>query len=110
MEASLSRERQVNDALENIRDQIALELKNAWLLLKEAEEQISVTRQAVVQAEENYRISSERYREQVATATDVIDAQTLLTRANSDATLALSNYQTQLARLKRAMGLNYDEE
>lgn len=110
VEASLSRERQVNDALENIRDQIALELKNAWLLLKEAEEQISVTRQAVVQAEENYRISSERYREQVATATDVIDAQTLLTRANSDATLALSNYQTQLARLKRAMGLNYDEE
>jgi len=110
VDASLSKERQVNDALENIRDSIALDLKNAWLLLKEAEQQISVTRQAVAQAEENYRITSERYREQVSTATDVIDAQTLLTRANSDSTQALSDYQIQLARLKRAMGLNYDEE
>jgi len=110
VEASLGRERQVNDALENIRDAIALELKNAWLLLKEGEKQISVTRQAVVQAEENYRITTERYREQVATATDVIDAQTLLTRANSDHTQALSDYQVSMARLKRAMGLNYDQE
>jgi outer membrane protein len=110
VEASLGRERQVNDALENIRDAIALELKNAWLLLKEGEKQISVTQQAVVQAEENYRITAERYREQVATATDVIDAQTLLTRANSDHTQALSDYQVSLARLKRAMGLPYDQE
>jgi len=110
VDASLGRERQANDALENIRDSISLELKNAWLLLKEAEKQISVTRKAVIQAEENYRITTERYREQVATATDVIDAQTLLARADSDSTQALSDYQVQLARLKRAMGLKYDEE
>ncbi len=110
VDASLSKERQVNDALANVKDQISLDLKNAWLLLKEAEKQIQVTRKAVVQAEENFRINTERYREQVSTATDVIDAQTLLTRANSDYTQALSDYQIQLARLKRAMGLRYDQE
>ncbi|SEM22246.1 Outer membrane protein TolC [Syntrophus gentianae] len=110
VDASLSRERQANDALVNVRDSISLELKNAWLLLKEAEKQIAVSRTAVVQAEENYRINTERYREQVSTATDVIDAQTLLTKANSDHTQALSDYQISLARLKRAMGLEYDQD
>lgn len=110
VDASLGRERQVNDALDNIRDSISLEVKNAWLLLREAEKQIFVTRKAVLQAEENYRITVERYREQVATATDVIDAQTLLTRANSDSTQALSAHQVQLASLKRAMGLDYEAE
>ncbi|OPY07485.1 MAG: Outer membrane protein OprM precursor [Syntrophus sp. PtaB.Bin001] len=110
VDASLSKERQANDALVNIKDQIALDLKNAWLLLKEAEKQIQVTRKAVVQAEENFRINVERYREQVSTATDVIDAQTLLTKANTDHTQSLSDYQIQLARLKRAMGLRYDQE
>jgi outer membrane protein TolC len=110
VDASLSRERQASDALENVRDAVSLELKNAWLFLKEAEQQISVTRKAVVQAEENYRITTERYREQVSTATDVIDAQALLTRANSDHTRALSDYLISLAGLKRAMGAAYDEE
>jgi len=110
VDAGLGRERQANDALENSRDAVSLEMKNAWLLLKEAEKQISVTRKAVIQAEENYRITTERYREQVSTATAVIDAQALLTRANSDHTRALSDYMISLAGLKRAMGAAYDEE
>ena len=39
-----------------------------------------MTQTAVTQGQENMRLNEERYKEQVGTATDVIDAETLLTR------------------------------
>jgi outer membrane protein len=104
VDASRSRENQVAYALDNVKDQIRLEVKNAWLTLHEAEKQLAVTQKAIEQAEENYRISRERYREQVGTSTDVLDAQTLLARAKSDYFNALSDYNISMARLERAMG------
>jgi outer membrane protein len=104
VEAGLSRESQAADVLTNIRDQITLEVKNAFLLLHEAAKQIRVAKQAIEQAEENFRINTERYREQVGTSTDVIDAQTLLTKARSDHDNSLGDYSISRARLERAMG------
>jgi outer membrane protein len=103
--ASRSRENQTAYSLQNIKDQVTLEVKNSWLTLHEAEKQLAVTQKAIEQAEENYRISRERYHEQVGTSTDVLDAQTLLTRAKSDYFNALSDYNISMARLERAMGL-----
>ena len=102
---SLAWENQSKDALANVQDQIILEVKNAYLIVKEAEQQILVTRKAIEQAEENYRINNERYREQVATSTEVLDAQTILTRAKSDYANALGIYHISQARLERAMGV-----
>lgn len=105
VEAVTSRENQAADILINLREQIALEVKNGWLLLHEAEKQIHVTKKAIAQAEENFRINTERYREQVGTSTDVIDAQTLLTRARADHDNALGDFSISRARLERAMGI-----
>ena len=104
VDAGLSRENQAADILTNIRDQITLEVKNAFLLLHEAEKQVQVSKKAIEQAEENFRINTERYREQVGTSTDVIDAQTLLTKVRSDHDNALGDYSISRARLERAMG------
>jgi len=101
---SRTREAQAADLLTNIRDQVILEIKNAYLLLREAEKQVLVSKRAIDQAEENFRINQERYREQVATSTDVIDAQTLLTKAKSDYYNALGDYHISQAKLERAMG------
>ena len=105
VDAGLSRENQAADILTNIRDQITLEVKNAFLLLHEAEKQVQVAKKAIEQAEENFRINTERYREQVGTSTDVIDAQTLLTKARSDYYNALGDFSISRARLERAMGV-----
>ena len=104
--ASLSREIQSADALTGFKDRIALEVKNAYLSMREAEKRISVTRTAIGQAEENFRINQERYREHIATSTDVIDAQTLLARARADYFGAISDYRIAIARLERAMGIS----
>ncbi|HRS96639.1 MAG TPA: TolC family protein, partial [Smithella sp.] len=58
----------------------------------------------IEQAEENFRIATERYKESIATSTEVLDAQTLLTRAKSDYINALGDYHIHLTRLQRAMG------
>ncbi|OHE22985.1 MAG: hypothetical protein A2X92_09595 [Syntrophus sp. GWC2_56_31] len=99
-----SRENQAAHILTNLRDQIALEVKNAFLLLHEAQAQIQVAKKAIEQSEENYRINSERYREQVGTATAVIDAATILTKARSDYFNALGDFNIGRANLERATG------
>ena len=105
VQASRSRANQEVDALSHAKDSIALEVKGAYLQLRESEKQIAVSVKTIEQAEENFRITEERYKGQIATSTDVLDAQTLLTKAKSDYTNALGDYHTGLARLERAMGL-----
>ncbi len=88
-----------------VRDRVLLEVKQAYLNTREAEENILTVRQAVEQARESFRISEERYKGQVATSTDVLDAQTLLTRTMSNYYTALYDFKISKAALFRAMGL-----
>jgi outer membrane protein TolC len=99
---------QAEDAMVEVEDGISLEVKDAYLRLREARDKIGVAEVAVEQAEENFRINAERFKEQVATTTEVLDAQTLLTQAQSNYFNALSDYNIAWARLDRAMGVvNY---
>jgi outer membrane protein len=100
--------RQAKEDFAQIKDSILLEVKTAFLTLQAAEEGIRVAQKQVVSAEENFRISQERYKEQVATATEVLDAQTRLTEAKTNYTDALVILNLAQANLVRAMGLEKD--
>jgi outer membrane protein TolC len=89
---------------QNLEDQVRLDVKQAVLDISEAEENIPVTVKAVKQAEENIRVSRERYKAQVTTSTEVLDAQTLLTTARRNYYKALYDHHLAKARLLRAMG------
>lgn len=67
-------------------------------------ERINVSEAAIQQSEENLRINKERYQERVGIASEVLDAQTLVTQAKTDYYRALYDYQTATARLKNALG------
>lgn len=95
---------QVECAFEEIKDGVRLEVKEASLRVMEAKENIQVAETAVNQAEENFRINEERYKEQVATSTDVLNALTLLTQARTNYYSVLSDYNIAKARLRRAIG------
>jgi outer membrane protein len=101
---SRAKENQALYAQRELNDQIALEIKYASLVLQEAEKQIAVSQIVIEQAEENFRISEERYKERVATSTEVLEAQTLLTKAKSEYANALGEYNINYAKLQRAMG------
>jgi outer membrane protein len=105
VDAGKAMENQAIDQSRELHDQIELEIKNAYLALREAESQIAVSQKVIEQAEENFRISEARYKERVARSTEVLDAQTLLTRAKSEYANALGDYHISHARLQRAMGV-----
>lgn len=105
VDAGKARENQAMDQTRELNDQIALEIKNAFLVLQEAESQIAVSQKVIEQAEENFRIAEARYKERVARSTEVLDAQTLLTKAKAEYANALADYNIAHARLQRAMGV-----
>ena len=85
-------------------DRIRLEIKQAILELEVADKNIPTTKKAREQADENLRVSQERYKAQVTTSTEVLDAQTLLTEARVNYYRALYNHNLAKARLLRAIG------
>jgi outer membrane protein len=65
-------------------DDIRLEVEKYILESKTAKQRLDVTKDAIQQAKENLRINRTKYEEGVGTATDVLDAVTLLTVAETN--------------------------
>lgn len=93
----------VNEKTE-VQENLILEVKKAFLKTVETEKNIATAEKAIEQAKENLRINQERYKEQVATTTDVLDAQTLLSRTMTNYYSALYDFKISKASLFRAMG------
>lgn len=101
---SVARRSQNEARLSDLAAQLRLELATARRDASVARERINVTEQAIRQAEENARINTNRYVEKVGTATEVLDAQTLLTQTRVEYAAARFDYQVALARVKKARG------
>jgi outer membrane protein TolC len=85
-------------------DAIALQVKSGVLGITDAKGRLGVAEQAVAQAEENLRLMNNKYREHLASSTDVIDAETALARARMNYYAAIYDYNTARARLQSAIG------
>lgn len=90
--------------LRQLESDLALEYRIAVNDARVAKERIAATETSIKSGEENLRINKDRYQEQVGTATDVIDAQTLLTQIRNEYFQAVFDYEVALARVKRARG------
>jgi outer membrane protein len=89
---------------EKLLDAIRLEVKSAYLDLQSSAQKIEVAKTAVAQAEENLRLQRLRYREGVGTATEVLDAVTLLTTAESNSWKSLYGIKRAEAIFLNAAG------
>jgi outer membrane protein TolC len=87
-----------------VTDSVNQEVKQAYLRTREAEQNIRTIETAVEQSKENLRITEEQYREQVATQTDVLVAQTLVTQTMTNYYNALYDYKIAKSVLLRAIG------
>jgi outer membrane protein TolC len=95
---------QDEERLRELEAKIRLDLQTALNDLNVARAQIAVTEQAIGQSEENLRINTDRYLEKVGTATEVIDAQTLLTQTKTAYFRSVYDYQLATARVKKVLG------
>jgi outer membrane protein TolC len=100
----LSRLSQAKTRKEEIMVNIDLEVKEAYLRTIESERNITTIETAIEQANDNLRITEERFKEQVSTQTDVLVAQTLLTDTMTNYYNALYDFKIAKAVLYRATG------
>ena len=100
-EALLGQAREVRKALE---DQAVLEVTQSRLSLVRAGEKVRVAGQAVGQAEENLRVTRERFKQGVALSSDVLDAEVALLQAKLGRTQATIDQVLAQASLEKARG------
>ena len=86
------------------RNQLRLDLKQAYLRAVEARQRIEVTRKSIESAQESLRITQERYKGQAADITELLTAQVGLTATRSRDVSAYFEYLTELSNLERAKG------
>ena len=88
----------------DVETKIAFQVRQAWLTLQTAQKQVEVNREAIKSAEENLRVSSNRYQQGTVTNTVVLDAVTL--RTGTYDRYHNSVYDVVLAwmQLRRAVG------
>jgi len=98
------RRRSVQASLADAEAAVKQDVQNALLDRSVALKNITTAEQARDQARENWRITRVQYDQQVATSTDVIDARTYLTSADSNYYQALYAYLDALAVLDYATG------
>jgi outer membrane protein len=95
---------QAINSLTNLEDNTKLEITTNYQNLVSAGRNIDVSAKAVESAAEDLRMVTERYQEQVATNTDVLDAQTRYSTAQYEHFQALYNYNLAWAAIERSLG------
>ncbi len=90
---------------EQLVEQIMNEVKQSYLDMKRSESNIEDNRKAVEFRRENFRINQERYKEQVATYVEVLDAQRQLSLSEGDYYMSLIGFKINQAVLERRMGI-----
>ena len=98
------RVRGIEHRRDDLLQKIRLQVEDAYEQLKVAKANIDTTRTAVEQAEENDRITTLQYKEQVAIFLEVLNAQVFLAQTRADFYQALYGYEIAKAELERAIG------
>lgn len=100
--AALDRNRRAADERrEDATSLVALQVRHAWLGVREAQQRVEVTSDAAGQADENLRIARERYGAGLGTQTQLLEAESLRVRAltnRDDAALDAALARLALAR------------
>ncbi len=89
---------------ESLRQQILLDVRQAYLNLQAAEASIATAELATSQAKENLDLANGRYSAGVGSPIEVSDAFATYVTAQANYTSALSNYKIAQASIEKAMG------
>ena len=89
---------------EELSGQILLQVRQAWLDSEETQQRLQVAKQTIVQADENLKVTTDRYQQGLATHTDVIQAEDLRIRSHDNLNNATYDFVLAGLKMKRAVG------
>lgn len=87
-----------------IKENIELDVYSKYLTLESKIEKIKLSNLQVESAEENYRITKEKFNQQLATSTELIDAETNLLKAKTTLISSKIEYQLSKMALEKSAG------
>ncbi|MCI0625533.1 MAG: TolC family protein [Acidobacteria bacterium] len=99
-----ARERQAENQVEWFRSGVRLEVRQAYLATRAAQQRVQVMRDSTEQADESLRIIQNRYEAGLATITDLLRAQVAALDARTGYLSAVYDWQLSRAQLERAAG------
>jgi len=94
----------ISEQRAEVRSVVELEVRQAWLDTQETAKRIVVTQATLAQADENLRVSRDRYAEGVGTNAEALDAEALRVRSLSSYYDAMYDAVLANVRLHRAIG------
>ncbi len=95
---------QSNDGLKSMQDAITLEVTQDYYNMIKAKEKILVAEQTVSQAEENYRVTDDKFKQGLTLNSELLDAETALLQAKTNQIQSLADYELAVARIQRSIG------
>jgi outer membrane protein TolC len=95
---------QAKDGLGMIKDGITLEVTQNYLNMKQAYKKVTLAELTVQQAEENMRVTSGKFKNGLATSSEVIDAETALISAKTNLSTSTVDCELAKARLDKSIG------
>lgn len=95
---------QTKFALDQIKDGISLEVAQNEMAIRKLKEKIEHLNRTIEQAEENFRVTNEKFKSGIVINSELLDAETALLVSKINYTTALAEYQIALAKLEKSLG------
>lgn len=95
---------QSQERLGILKDAVTLEVTQNYLSVNQNKMKIDISEIGVRQAEENMRITSERFKQGLVTSSDIIDAEVALLQAKTNYTNSLVDFELAKAKLNKSLG------
>jgi len=95
---------QAKDGYKILKDRVTLEVTRNYLNINKSEEKMTVSKQSVDQAEENYKVTEEKFKNGLALNSDLLDAEVALLQAKTNYIQSVVDYELALAQLKKSIG------
>lgn len=92
------------DALGTIKDGVTLEVTQNYLNMQQGKNKIEIAGLTVKQAEENMRVTDEKFKSGLALSSDLIDAEVALIQAKTNYTNSVVDFELAKARLEKSIG------
>jgi len=95
---------QNKDLFATLKDGVTLEVTQNYLNYQQAKERIRLSELSVLQANESYRMASEKFKAGLATSSDLLDAEVALLQSKLQLTQSLVDHEVSEARLTKSVG------
>lgn len=95
---------QVKDSYKSLKDGVTLEVTQNYLNLLKAKEKVITANQSVAQAEENYRVTDDKFKQGLTLNSELLDAEVALVQAKTNYAQSIVDYELAKAQIERSTG------